>query len=181
MYLEFEQPVVFQGAVVPKGSRLAGLAALVHRLKLQAPVRGPRCVTEGHVRGSQWREGSWMLYDKRYWLGDRSHQFRAWLRTHRPAGLKARLRCNRPHRDREVCSRYTDWCDGAPRLSRRHRVRDNLLGDGGYGPVIRCTEKLGKFQKMNLHEIAAETVGWTGAHLISRLKFSDASGQPGKF
>jgi len=31
---------------------------------------------------------------------------------------------------------------GAPRLSKRHRVRDNLLGGGDYCPIIRRTEQL---------------------------------------
>ena len=70
MALKFERTVAFQGAILPKGSRMAGLAALVHGLKLQAPVRGPSCVSEGHIRGSHRREDPWTLYDKRYWPGD---------------------------------------------------------------------------------------------------------------
>src|SRR5256884_9447347 len=31
---------------------------------------------------------------------------------------------------------------GKPRLSRRHRVRDNLLGSGRFCPIIRRTELL---------------------------------------
>jgi hypothetical protein len=57
---------------------------------------------------------------------------------------------------------------GKPRLSRRHRVRDNLLGNGAYCPVIRRTERLNKFTRRGLAEKAAETLGRTGAHVITR-------------
>ena len=57
---------------------------------------------------------------------------------------------------------------GAPRLSRRHRVRDNLLGRGDYCPIIRRTETLEAFLRRGLAQKAAETVGRTGTHLIAR-------------
>ena len=53
-------------------------------------------------------------------------------------------------------------------LSRRHRIRDNLLGSGPYCPVIRRTEKLEKFIEAGLAQKAAETIGRTGAHLVAR-------------
>ena len=55
-----------------------------------------------------------------------------------------------------------------PILSKRHRVRDNLLGNGDFCPVIRRTEKLQSFVDMDLASKAANTVGRTSAHLISR-------------
>jgi hypothetical protein len=57
---------------------------------------------------------------------------------------------------------------GAPRLSRRHRVRDNLLGTGAFCPVIRRTKTLTEFIGLNLAGKARETIGRTGAHLIAR-------------
>src|SRR5467141_487829 len=57
---------------------------------------------------------------------------------------------------------------GKPRLSRRHRVRDNLLGGGRYCPIIRRTELLTEFTQSGLAERAAETLGRTGAHPVSR-------------
>jgi hypothetical protein len=57
---------------------------------------------------------------------------------------------------------------GKPRLSRRHRVRDNLLGSGKYCPVIRRTERLNKFTQSRLSEKAAEILGRTGAHVVTR-------------
>jgi len=57
---------------------------------------------------------------------------------------------------------------GKSRLSRRHRVRDNLLGSGAYCPVIRRTETLEKFIESDLAQKAAETIGKTGAHLVAR-------------
>src|SRR5260370_16040824 len=57
---------------------------------------------------------------------------------------------------------------GKPRLSRRHRVRDNLLGSGRFCPIIRRTELLTEFTQSGLAAEAAETLGRTGAHLVSR-------------
>lgn len=57
---------------------------------------------------------------------------------------------------------------GKPRLSRRHRVRDNLLGNGAYSPIIRRTEKLEQFTKSGLAEKAAETLERTGRHVVTR-------------
>ena len=53
-------------------------------------------------------------------------------------------------------------------LSKRHRVRDNLLGTGGYCPVIRRTEALEGYRERRLANKAAETVGRTSGQLISR-------------
>jgi hypothetical protein len=57
---------------------------------------------------------------------------------------------------------------GKPRLSRRHRVRDNLLGSGRFCPIIRRTELLTEFTQSGLAGKAAETLRRTGAHLVSR-------------
>ena len=57
---------------------------------------------------------------------------------------------------------------GKPHLSRRHRVRDNLLGTRGFCPVIRRTAALNEFIALGLAEKASETVGRTGAHLVAR-------------
>src|SRR3546814_1708804 len=55
-----------------------------------------------------------------------------------------------------------------PVLSKRHRVRDNLLGAGGYCPVIRRTPALEEYGARGLAAKAAETVGRTSGHLVSR-------------
>jgi hypothetical protein len=57
---------------------------------------------------------------------------------------------------------------GKPRLSKRHRVRDNLLGTGKFCPVIRRTPALAEFLDLDLAGKAREAVGRTGAHLIAR-------------
>lgn len=57
---------------------------------------------------------------------------------------------------------------GTPVTSKRHRVRDNLLGIPGYCPVIRRTEALEALLARGLAARAAETVGRTGGHLIAR-------------
>jgi hypothetical protein len=56
----------------------------------------------------------------------------------------------------------------APRLSRRHRVRDNLLGTPAFCPVIRRTKALADFAARDLASIAGEIVGRTGAHVVAR-------------
>lgn len=53
-------------------------------------------------------------------------------------------------------------------VSRRHKVRDNLLGDGDWCPIIRRTERLEAFTRLGLAERAAETIGRTGQHLVTR-------------
>ena len=57
---------------------------------------------------------------------------------------------------------------GKPRLSKRHRVRDNLLGTGRYSPIIRRTEALEELLRLDLAAEARETVGRTGGHLVAR-------------
>ena len=57
---------------------------------------------------------------------------------------------------------------GKPRLSKRHRVRDNLLDTGRFCPVIRRTKALTRFVELDLASRARETVGRTGAHLVAR-------------
>ena len=57
---------------------------------------------------------------------------------------------------------------GKPRLSKRHRVRDNLLGTGRYSPVIRRTAALEHSLALDLAARARDTVGRTGGHLVAR-------------
>jgi len=208
MDLQFEQPRAFQGAIVPAGSRLAGLAALVHGLDIQAPVRAPSSVSEGHVRGSQRREQSWTLYDKRYWPGDLVTDHLGFALRHEdidllvlkrafdaidpaaveefisaaPTGVLTRRawffyetltgkRLAIEDAGRVAAVDALDpraYFTGKPHLSRRHRVRDNLLGAGSYVPILRRTAKLEEFLQMKLDEKAAETVGRTSSHLVAR-------------
>ncbi len=55
-----------------------------------------------------------------------------------------------------------------PRLSRRHKVRDNLLGAPAFCPVIRRTKALADFGKRDLGTMANEIVGRTGAYVVAR-------------
>lgn len=57
---------------------------------------------------------------------------------------------------------------GTPRLSRRQKVRDNLLGTSGFCPVIRRTRMLNEFVQRQLGFKANEIVGRTGAYVVSR-------------
>lgn len=60
------------------------------------------------------------------------------------------------------------YVTGTPRLSKRHRVRDNLLGTGRYSPVIRRTAALEQGLARDLAARARDTVGRTGRHLLAR-------------
>ncbi|PHS28885.1 MAG: cell filamentation protein Fic [Robiginitomaculum sp.] len=62
----------------------------------------------------------------------------------------------------------TRYFTSKPKLSKRHRVRDNLLGGAGFCPVIRRTDKLQSFIDLDLANKAANIVGQTSRHLISR-------------
>jgi len=53
-------------------------------------------------------------------------------------------------------------------VSQRHKVRDNLLGNGNWCPILRKTEALEAFTALGLADRARETVGRTGRHLITR-------------
>jgi len=57
---------------------------------------------------------------------------------------------------------------GKSRASRRHRVRDNLLGTARFCPVIRKTTTLEDSIALDLAAKARETVGRTGTHLVAR-------------
>ena len=57
---------------------------------------------------------------------------------------------------------------GKPRLSKRHRVRDNLIGNNRFCPIIRRTKVLEDALRRDLAAKARETVGHTGARLIAR-------------
>jgi hypothetical protein len=201
-------PLTFQDRLVPKGTRLAGWAALVHGLGLAAPVRAPSVVAEAHIRGSQRTDAGWTVFDKRYWPGDRATDHLTFALRHEPIDLlilkrafeaipadelagfiKASPTGTLARRawffyetltgntldigDAETVT-ATDALDpkayftGKPHLSKRHRVRDNLLGTGGYCPVVRRTKTLDAFMARGLADKAAETVGRTGGHLIAR-------------
>ena len=70
MDLNTAQPDYFQDEPVPEATRLAGWAALVHGLGVQAPVRQLSCVAGKHVRGTRRTEGRWEIFDKRYLPAD---------------------------------------------------------------------------------------------------------------
>jgi len=56
----------------------------------------------------------------------------------------------------------------APRLSRRHKVRDNLLGTPAFCPVIRRTPALIEFGARAIGTKANEVIGRTGANAVAR-------------
>lgn len=208
MELKLDAPLTFQDRLVPKGTKLAGWAGLVHGLGLAVPARAPSSVAEGHIRGSQRNKGGWTVFDKRYWPGDKITDHLAFALRHEPIDLLILKRAFDAIPAEEMTAfikaaptgavtrrawffyeRLTGktlaiddaqmvtaaealdpkaYFTGAPRLSKRHRVRDNLLGNGDYCPIIRRTEALEAFLARGLAAKGAETVGRTGGHLIAR-------------
>jgi hypothetical protein len=69
---------------------------------------------------------------------------------------------------------FTDLLDdrlyftAAPQLSRRHKVRDNLLGTPAFCPVIRRTRALIEFGARALGTKANDVIGRTGANVVTR-------------
>jgi hypothetical protein len=208
MVRKTDPPRIFKDHLVPEGTRLAGWAFLVHGRGIEAPVRVPSAVAEGHIKGSKRSEDGWTIFDKRYWPGESTMDHLTFALRHEaidllilkrlfaaiapdeialfikkaPTGALTRrvwffyewLTGKRLDLDDAPMVTATDALDpktyytGAPRLSRRHRVRDNLLGTGDYCPIIRRTEALEGFYARNLAATAAEIVGRTGARLIAR-------------
>ncbi len=199
----------FQGELVPEGTELIGWAALVHGLNLKAPVRGPACVSEKHVRGSQRTEGSWRVFDKRYKLGDQFADHLSFALRHENIDLLVLKRAFDAVPPKVVADFITGaptggltrraWffyetltgnrleIDDAPgnlaavdaldpdqyftgkaKLSKRHRVRDNLLGTGAFCPVIRKTQTLQDYIAVDLTRQASETIGRTSTQLVAR-------------
>lgn len=208
MHLELVTPNSFQEKSVPKGTQLAGWAALVQSLGLQAPVRRPSCVSEKHIGGSQREEGSWQIFDKRYQPGNQftdhltfalrhenidllilkrafnavpkavleeyirsaptgTQTRRAWLFYEMLTGQTLDIE-DAPNVTAVDALDTKTYFTGKAQLSKRHRVRNNLLGTSDYCPIIRKTAKLKEFATLGLAERAAETVGRTGSHLVTR-------------
>jgi len=198
----------FQEELVPADMRLAGSTALAQQLGISAPVRHRSCVAKKYVKGSQRPEGSWTVFDQRYWPGDQLVDHLTFALRHEPMDLLVLKRildalpaaaleavARRAHKSTplrrawylyetmtgrrmpaEDATRVAtiDLLDpklyftSRPQLSKRHRVRDNLLGSSRFCPVIRRTPSLEEFLKLDLATKARETVGHTGAHLIAR-------------
>src|SRR5271154_2744543 len=68
MKLLLQKPAVFQEWALPLGTSLAGLSALVHAFKVQAPVRNPACISEQNIKGHVKEYRAWRVYSKRHEL-----------------------------------------------------------------------------------------------------------------
>ncbi len=201
-------PATFQDLARPPATRLAGAAALVREFGLGVPVRRPASVSDRHVSGSRRSDGSWIVFDKRYWPGDEATGHLAFMLRHEDADLLVLRRifealpqnvietlvraAPTARHTRRIWFLYEtltgrilevddaagvaaiDLLDsrryftGRPRLSRRHRVRDNLLGTGRFCPVIRRTPALQRFLSLDLAARARATVGHAGGQVVAR-------------
>jgi len=200
---------VFQEKAVPAGAKLAGWAALVRALNVQAPVRHTSVVSEQHIRGSRREETHWSVFDKRYWPGEDFAAHLNFALRHEPIDLLIlkrlfeavpadvvqhfirRAPTGEPSRRawmfyELLTGRTLDipelpatlaavnlldpeaYFTGTPKLSRRHKVRENLLGTARFSPVIRRTDRLNAFVERQLGEKAKEIAGRTGANVLAR-------------
>ncbi|HMP51023.1 MAG TPA: hypothetical protein PKD05_05655 [Candidatus Melainabacteria bacterium] len=66
MQFELNNPSIFQDRHVPPDSSLIGMAALVHSLNVEAPVRKPACVSEHRLKGTKRETGEWWIFDSKY-------------------------------------------------------------------------------------------------------------------
>lgn len=194
---------------MPTGTRLAGWAALVRALNVQAPVRNPSAVSEQHIRGSRRQEQDWSVFDKRYWPGEDFTAHLIFALRHEPIDLLILKRVfeavppdlvqdmvrsaptgipsRRAWMYFELLTGKTldvaglsptlpaiDLLDpeayftGAPKLSRRHKVRENLLGTARFSPMIRRTGRLKEFLDRDLGGKAKGVVGQAGANVVAR-------------
>jgi hypothetical protein len=208
MRLQLPTIATFQQAPVPPDTRLAGWAALVHDLSIQAPVRQPSCISDRHVRGSHREQGVWRVFDKRYWPGDSladhlnfalrnerldllvlkrifavidpseiqelvhsaptgAHARRIWFFYESMTGQLLDLP-DAPNLAAVDLLDPAEYFTSKPVLSRRHRVRDNMLGTGRFSPIIRRTVALEAFIGRSLAEQARTTIGRTSNQLVSR-------------
>lgn len=63
---ETQNPAYFQTEPLPTGASLAGWAALIQRLSIQAPLSHASCISARHISGTKRTKDSWDIYDKRY-------------------------------------------------------------------------------------------------------------------
>ena len=201
-------PTTFANETVPKGTMLAGYAALIYALKVEAPLRHLSCVSSGHIRGSVRQDGNWNIYDKRYWPGSLLGAHLTFAIKHETLDLLVLKRVLEAAPVKEL----TDFVQSTPMggvtrriwffyeiltgktldipdaeqgsavdaldqkkyftgksiLSKRHRVRNNLLGDGFFCPVIRRTEKLEEYLAKEFDKKAGQITGRAGKHLLTR-------------
>lgn len=87
MKLQKPPPRLIQDELVPKDSRLAGFAALVHEFDVAAPLRAFSCVAAQHIGGSIRHTDSWAIYDKRYAPDDSVESHLTFALRHEPLDL----------------------------------------------------------------------------------------------
>ena len=142
----------FQDRLVPKETRLAGWAALVHGLGIAAPVRVSSAIASGYIKGSNREEEGWTVVDRRYWPGHHVMDHIRFALRHEgfdplllkrvfdavePDSISDFVRVAPTVTAVDALDPTNSYVTSHAALSKRHRGRDNLLGAGGCFPVIR--------------------------------------------
>lgn len=209
MQLSECNPTTFQESALPPDTSLAGLSALVHTFKVQAPVRKPSCVSQYNIKGHFKEDRNWQIYSKRHLpaptieahlnfamryedidllvlkrvfaaLPVESIQHyvesaptsiltrRAWYLYELLTGREL----DTPDAPTVTAVDLLDpekyFVRASGKLSRRHKVRDNLLGTARFCPIIRRTETLTNFVEMELSKSALSAIGRVSKTIIGR-------------
>lgn len=202
------KPRIFAEHLLPPGTALAGMAALVNTFEIAAPVRRPTVVSGQHVKGGIKTDRPWQIFDKRYEPGETIADHLTFALRHEDLDLLVLKRiflalpeaavtdfvrstpAGVPNRRawflyEFLTGRTLDVPDGPNvtavdvldskryftlpgTLSRRHRVRNNLLGTPQFCPTLRRTAALEALVAQNLGAKAQETVGRVSKQLVAR-------------
>jgi hypothetical protein len=208
MKLERQKSPYFQEKQVPPQTTLAGTAALVQSLNVQAPVRNPSCVADHYVKGSIRQEREWRIFDKRYLPENTFEAHLTFSLTHEYLNLlvlkRIFLALPESHLAKYVQSAPTgianrrawflyEFLTGkklkiadAPKVttidvldakkyfaaaglvSKRHKVRNNLLGNSLFCPIIRRSEKLTHYVDQEYAIKAQQIIGKISSRTVAR-------------
>src|SRR5471030_1791835 len=70
MNLNLKDTWIFQEKLVPEGTSLSGMSALVQALDVEAPVRKPVCVSSRRIKDTTRDIGEWRIFDSKYAVED---------------------------------------------------------------------------------------------------------------
>lgn len=209
MQLQLDQPVrLFQSRHVPVDTVLAGFAALVQALQVQAPVRSPACIAKGRFKESVKETDSWRIFDNKYAVEPTAAGHLTFAMKHDNVDLLVLKRIFEKLPEEEIANYvkaaptgplvrkvwfYYEFLTGRqldvpdcgkvsavdlldPKryftrtavLSGRHKVRNNLLGNRDFCPVIRRTEALEAFLSLELSGKAQHLLDRVSPQLVAR-------------
>jgi hypothetical protein len=202
-------PLHFQNNALPSNSTLAGFAAIVHTLAIQAPVRNPSCISSINIKGHIREQGKWTIYSRRYQIAPtieahlefalkhetldllvlkrmfsvidpkniRQHILsspklpvmrRIWFLYEMLTGISLEIELDPEVKNIDLLDSRLYFVNPKAVVSRKHKVRNNLLGTYNFCPIIRKTDLLITFVEQNLSKVALATIGKASQAIIAR-------------